>query len=144
MKKLTTDRRFVYSTVIPIAIIVGLVGFLPIFYSFNLSLKNFSLIEKSSAYIGFDNYVRLLTDSRYLHSLIFTIIFALVATVIELLVGFVLAHVLADKGVSSRYSSIIRTLMMIPYIVAPGAVSYTYKSLIYDPSSGYLNYFLKL
>lgn len=144
MKKLTTDRRFVYSTVIPIAIIVGLVGFFPIFYSFNLSLKNFSLIEKSSAYIGFDNYVRLLTDSRYLHSLIFTITFALVATGIELLVGFVLAYVLADKGVSSRYSSLMRTLMMIPYIVAPVAVSYTYKSLIYDPSSGYLNYFLKL
>ncbi len=76
--------------------------------------------------------------------MIFTITFALIATGIELLVGFVLAYVLADKGVSSRYSSITRTLMMIPYIVAPVAVAYTYKSLIYDPSSGYLNYFLKL
>lgn len=144
MKKLTTDRRFVYSTVIPIAIIVVLVGFLPIFYSFNLSLKDFSLIARSSNYIGFANYVRLLTDSRYIHALVFTLTFALVATGIELLVGFVLAYVLADKSVSSRYSSAMRTLMMIPYIVAPVAVSYTYKSLIYDPNSGYLNYFLKL
>jgi len=144
VKKLTTDRRFVYSTVIPIAIIVVLVGFLPIFYSFNLSLKDFSLIARSSNYIGFANYVRLLTDSRYIHALVFTLTFALVATGIELLVGFVLAYVLADKSVSSRYSSAMRTLMMIPYIVAPVAVSYTYKSLIYDPNSGYLNYFLKL
>jgi multiple sugar transport system permease protein len=144
MKKLTADRRFVHSLVIPIAIIVVLVGFLPIFYSFNLSLTDFSLIVRSSKYIGFANYIRLLTDPRYIHALVFTLVFALVATGIELLVGFVLAYVLADKSVSSRYSSAMRTLMMVPYIVAPVAVSYTYKSLIYDPNSGYLNYFLKL
>jgi len=144
MGKLTTDRKFVYSSVIPIAIIIVLIGFLPIFYSFNLSLTDFSLIVRSSKYIGFTNYISLLADPRYLHALIFTIVFALAATGIELIVGFILAYILADKVVPSRYSSIIRTLMMIPFIAAPVAVSYIYKSLIYDPSSGYLNYFLKL
>jgi len=144
MKKLTTDRKFVYSSVIPIAIIVVLIGFVPIFYSFNLSLKDFSLIERSSKYIGFANYISLLTDSRYIHALVFTLVFALTATMIEVIFGFILAHVLADRSVSSRFSSAMRTLMMIPYIVAPVAVSYTYKSLVYDPNSGYLNYFLSL
>jgi multiple sugar transport system permease protein len=144
MKKLMTDRKFVYSVVIPVTIIIILIGFVPILYSFNLSLTDFSLIVRSSKYIGFTNYINLFSDKRFIHALIFTIVFALVITGLELVFGFILAYVLADKDVSSRYSSIMRTLMMIPYMVAPVAMSYTFKSLIYDPSSGYLNYFLRL
>ena len=145
MKKLTiTDRKFVYASVIPTAIIIILVGLVPILYSFNISLTDYDLIRLPSKYIGFTNYINLFKLPRYIHALIFTLGFALIATVLEIVIGFILAYILADKGVTSRYSSIMRTLMMVPYIVAPVTISYTYKTLIYDVNSGYLNYFLKM
>ncbi len=145
MKKLNrNDKTFVYSFMVPVAIIIALIGFVPIIYSFILSLTDYSLIQRVTSFIGFTNYIKLFSDSRFIYSIIFTIIFGLIAVGLELVAGFVLAYVLADKDVSPRYSSVMRTLMMIPFIVAPVAVAFTYKNLIYHPFSGYLNYFLGL
>ncbi len=139
-----TDKKFIYLSIIPLILMVVLIGIVPLIYSFNLSLRDFSLLQKTHEFIGLTNYINLFSNERFIHAAVFTIIFALVATGIELVIGFILAYVLADKSVSKKYSSIMRTLMMIPYIVAPVAISYVFKSLIYDPSSGYLNYFLRL
>ncbi|NQU80107.1 MAG: sugar ABC transporter permease [Bacteroidetes bacterium] len=144
MGKLTTDKKFVYAVTLPVAIILLLIGFVPMIFSFIISLTNYSLIQKVNSFIGFTNYIRLLTDQRFLHSITFTILFGLVAVGIELVIGFIVAYVLADKDVSSRYSSVMRTLVMIPFIVAPIAIAFIYKSLIYHYYSGYLNYFLGL
>ena len=139
------ENIFPYLAISPAVIIIVLLGFLPSLYTFWLSLQEYELINPPAKFIGLANYVDLLlNNSRYLQALVFTVVFALVATTLELLIGFFIAYLLADKEVSEGYSSLIRTLIMIPYVVAPVVISYTFKTLIYDSSFGYLNYFLTL
>jgi multiple sugar transport system permease protein len=139
------ERLFPYIAISPVVVLIVLVGLVPTIYTFILSLQEYELIKPPARFIGLANYVDLLFHNlRYLRALAFTIMFALVATTLELIVGFFIAYLLADKEVSERYSSFIRTLIMIPFVVAPVVVSYTFKTLIYDQTFGYLNYFLRL
>jgi len=139
------DRRFIIWSILPSLFAVVLVGGVPVLYTFILSLKDYQLIKPPGVFVGLGNYIDLLTNNpRYIHALLFTVLFATSAVVIEIVIGFFVAYVLADEEVTSRYSSLIRTLILIPFVVAPVVVSYTYKTLIYDVTFGYLNYFLQL
>ena len=137
-----SDRLFRWFSIGPAALVLVLVGLLPLAYSFWISLQSYNLIKPPAVFVGLDNYAALLGDARFIHALVFTVSFALVATVIELIVGFVVAWVLADRQISGRFSSAMRTMMMIPYMVAPVVMAYIFKTLIYDPTFGYLNLFL--
>lgn len=131
--------------IFPAVAIVILVGLIPTVHTFILSLQRYELVSPPARFVGLANYFDLLSNNpRYLHALAFTILFALAATALELVIGFVLAYLLADREVSHAYSSLIRTLLLVPFVVAPVAVSYTFKTLIYDQTLGYLSYFLRL
>src|SRR3972149_11139690 len=143
MEELNKNRKFIFATVMPTVILVTLVGIIPLVYSFMLSLQNYELLDLPSKYIGFANYINLLKDSRFIHSFFFTILFGLVATIIEMIVGFVIAYVLADKSINTRFSSAIRTIILVPFVVTPVVIAFVFKTLIYDMTFGYLNYFLR-
>ncbi len=129
--------------IFPAVAIVILVGLIPSVHTFILSLQRYELVSPPARFVGLANYFDLLSNNpRYIHALLFTVLFALAATALELLLGFVLAYLLADREVSHAYSSLIRTLLLVPFVVAPVAVSYTFKTLIYDQTLGYLSYFL--
>lgn len=140
-----SDRSFPYVAILPVSLIILLLGLVPAAYTFVLSLQHYDLIQPPARYVGFQNYVTLLTsDGRFLHAIIFTVLFAGTATILELIIGFFVSYLLANKEVSHFFSSLIRTLLLVPYVVAPVVISYTFKTLIYDQTFGYLNYFLGL
>jgi multiple sugar transport system permease protein len=137
------EKAFPYMAIFPAVAIVILVGLVPSVHTFILSLQSYELVSPPARFVGLANYIDLLSNNpRYIHALLFTVLFALAATALELLLGFVLAYLLADREVSHAYSSLIRTLLLVPFVVAPVAVSYTFKTLIYDQTLGYLSYFL--
>jgi multiple sugar transport system permease protein len=136
------DRAFRWFAIAPAAIVLVLVGLLPLLYSVWISLQRYNLVKPPGVFVGLENYASLLSDGRFIHSLVFTVAFALTATAIEVFVGFWIAWVLADRQVSGPFSSAIRTLLMIPYMVAPVVMAYIFKTLIYDLSFGYLNVLL--
>lgn len=139
------EQLFPYLALLPAVVLILLVGILPNIYTFYLSLHEYELINPPPVFIGLENYKNLIIDNpRFLHAITFTVVFAFVATTLELLLGFGIAYLLADDEVSHRYASVIRTLLMVPFVAAPVVVSYIFKTLIYDPTFGYLNYFLSL
>jgi len=139
------EGRFPYAALAPALILILLVGVAPNIYTFILSLQNYDLINPPATWVGFANYIDLLTNNpRFIHALEFTVLFALAATVLEVFIGFQIAYLLADDDVGHRYSSVIRTLLMLPFVAPPVVISYVFKTLIYDPTFGYLNYFLQL
>jgi multiple sugar transport system permease protein len=139
------ESRFPYVALAPALILILLIGVAPNIYTFILSLQDYDLINPPATWLGLDNYIDLLTSNpRFVHALEFTVVFALAATVLEVIIGFFIAYLLADDDVSHRYSSAIRTLLMLPFVAPPVVISYVFKTLIYDPTFGYLNYFLQL
>jgi multiple sugar transport system permease protein len=134
-----SDKWFLRLAILPGAIVLLLVGVVPLLYAGWLSLHDYNLIRPPQIFIGLENYQELLGDGRFQYSLAFTFAFAFTATTIELLVGFAIAWLMADRQVPGALSSASRTLMLIPYMVAPVVMAYIFKTLIYDANFGYLS-----
>ena len=137
------NKAIAYRYVLPTVIVVIIVGFLPILYSVFISLFDFELTAKGQTFVGLKNYFMLLTDTRFGHAARFTVVFALIATIAEVLLGFFLAYLLYSRTVAPKFSAVVRVLMLVPYMVAPIVISYTFKTLVYDVNYGYLNAFFK-
>ncbi len=132
-----------YKYTLPTIAVVAVVGLLPILYSIFISLFEFELTAEAQPFIGLGNYIKLLSDSRFGHAAAFTVGFALTATTAEVVLGFILAYLLYSKNIAPKFSSAVRVLILIPYMVAPVVISYTFKTLIYDVNYGYLNALFK-
>ena len=137
------NKWIAYKYTMPTVAIVVIVGLLPILYSIFISLFEFELTAVAQPFIGIKNYLDLLGDERFIHAATFTVSFALIATVAEVLLGFTLAYLLYSKNIAPKFSATVRVLMLIPYMVAPVVISYTFKTLIYDVNFGYLNAIFK-
>lgn len=133
------DKYFLWIALFPAAVVLVLVGVVPLLYAGWLSLHEYNLVRPPQLFIGLENYAELLSDGRFQYAMVFTFAFAFAATAIELMLGFLIAWLLADKQIPDRLSSISRTLMLIPYMVAPVVMAYIFKTLIYDASFGYLS-----
>ena len=133
------DRYFLWIALLPAALVLILVGVVPLLYAGWLSLHEYNLVRPPQLFIGLENYAELLADDRFQYSMVFTFAFAFAATTIEVVLGFLIAWLLADKQIPDRLSSVSRTLMLIPYMVAPVVMAYIFKTLIYDANFGYLS-----
>ena len=85
-----------------------------------------------SNFTGFSAYAKLLTDTRFFHSLKSTAIFTVISVSLELVFGMALALIMnqAIKGIGG-----VRTTALIPWAI-PTAVSALIWSYMYDGSSG--------
>ena len=133
------DRWFLRLAILPAATVLVLVGVVPLLYAGWLSLHDYDLIHPPQVLIGLENYWQLLGDDRFRYSLGFTFAFAFAATTIEICLGFLIAWLMADRQIPAGLSSVARTLMLIPYMVAPVVMAYIFKTLIYDANFGYLS-----
>ncbi len=86
----------------------------------------------------FDNFVRLFSSAAYLHSLWATLIFTLSLVIFGLPIALGLA-VSANQKI--RGIGFYRTALIWPYALSP-AVAGTIWSLVFDPSTGALSYFI--
>ena len=113
---LKKNREILYRWYVPYVFlspwIIGLVVFtlVPFAASFYLSLTRYDLFT-APQYTGFDNYVRLVSDSRYMKSLEVTFVYVLVGVPFQLFVAFLLALVL-NKG--HRGLSLYRAIYYVP------------------------------
>jgi multiple sugar transport system permease protein len=133
------DRWFLWFSLLPAAVVLFLVGVVPLLYAGWLSLHDYDLVRPPQIFIGLENFAELLGDGRFQYAMAFTFLFALAATSIEVVLGFLIAWLLADRQIPGRLSSLSRTLMLIPYMVAPVVMAYIFKTLIYDANFGYLS-----
>jgi len=82
--------------------------------------------------IGFGNYESILSDVTYLTSLENTVLFALITTFLEYVLGFGVAHLV--NGVT-RGQRPIRLTVLLPMLLTPIVVGFIWKMML-DPSFG--------
>jgi sn-glycerol 3-phosphate transport system permease protein len=88
----------------------------------------------STVFVGLENYVALIGQAEYYHTLVNTLIFSALVSVISLSIALLLA-VQADKPL--RAAGVYRTLLIWPYAVAP-AVAGVLWAFMFQPSFGVL------
>ncbi|GGD59279.1 carbohydrate ABC transporter permease [Paenibacillus nasutitermitis] len=124
--------------IMPTMLILGIMSVVVMGYSIYLALHDINLVKSAKSFVGADNFVALLQDSRAWSSLWRTIVFSISATGIELLLGLGLALYLNRPFIGRK---LVRTLLLIPMIMTP-VVSGLIWRVFYDPNSGVINYYL--
>lgn len=123
--------------------LLGYIAFklIPIIFSLYLSFCKWNLISGLSGikFNGVKNYVSLISDSWFIHSVINTFIFAFVSVPVEIFLALLLAVVLNDKIFLKGF---VRLCFFLPYICSMVAISVVW-NILYMKDLGPINMFLR-
>lgn len=122
----------------PLLLFFLLMVLFPAGYAVYLSLHNVSLGQESSGFKGFFNYAKVLQDGQFWHSIGFTLRFAVTVTVVELLLGFLLALLFNRAFPGKR---VLLSTVLLPIMVAPSLMGIMFR-LILNENNGAATYFL--
>lgn len=123
----------------PIVIFLLAITVFPTLYALYISMHNYQLTNPlEMKFVGLDNYAALFTDSRFWNALKTTGIFMGSSLIVELVLGFVLALLIAKNF---KGSSIVKSVFLLPTITTPVVVGLIWV-MLYDPQFGIINYFL--
>lgn len=116
----TIPLLFIFTTVVIIPFIIG------IGYSF-FSWDGLPLNPK--IFVGFDNYIKLFTDMRFLSSAGHTILFTLLAIVIINILGLAFALIVTTK---LKVRNAARAMLFMPYLIGGLILGYIWKFIFSD------------
>lgn len=107
-----------------------------VYYSFT----NYRIVSPTFKTIGFQNYANLFTDPNFWEAMGNTLLFASVALVVELTLGFLIALLLSRelKGVA-----IMRSLLLLPLMLPPVISGMMWKTMLAS-NSGPINHIFGL
>lgn len=125
--------------ILPAVLILGAVSLYPLLYSIWMSFFNWNWGTRMD-FIRLDNYIYWISSNKFWNALVNTLYFTVVAVVIEVGLGLLLA---TSLNKISTGLGVIRTLLMIPLMISGIVVSLMWKILL-DPSLGIVNYFIQL
>ncbi len=120
---------------VPAIALFAVFSIYPLISGVSLSLTNWNGYSRSKAFIGLDNYVRLLDDEVFRTALVNTLIYGVGSTLIQQVLGLALAVVL-DRIV--RGASLLRAVIYLPVMVSPVVLGTMYY-LIFRYNNGALN-----
>ncbi|HJU21017.1 MAG TPA: sugar ABC transporter permease [Casimicrobiaceae bacterium] len=134
----TNTRLAGYAFVAPVALFLCAVIVLPLGKAFWTSLHRTRGLN--TTFVWFSNYVRVLSDETFWHSLGVSIVFTASSVVLHLLLGVALALLLHTLRFARTP---LRILFLTPWMVAP-AVGATIWLWLLQPQFGVVNYFLRV
>lgn len=109
-----------YLYVAPFFILFALIGVFPIVYTLNVSLYDWHLLKGQGDFVGFQNYIDVLTDDFFWNAFFNTVSIFLLSAIPQVIVATIIAALL-DQAI--RASTFWRMSILLPYIVAPVAVA---------------------
>jgi len=137
MRSVLGDRRAVAILIGPALAVYTLVMLVPMLWSLGYTFFTGNVIEGFS-FDGLGNFGKLGHDSQVLAGLLFTVKYAVVVTVSQVLCGYLLA--LLYVFVLRRASAFLRTLVFFPVILPTVAVALLFQKLFaIAPQNGLAN-----
>jgi len=141
MKRLFNNKPVIAALVLPGILVMVFAMIIPIGFSVYYSLTNWAGIG-AFKWVGFDNYVEILTsDSTFWRSLTNVAILIVVTVFLQNPVAFALAALLAR--IKPRWSRFFRTIYFIPAVLSVVVITALWTNIM-NPSFGILNKFLSL
>ncbi|MFD3257662.1 carbohydrate ABC transporter permease [Paenibacillus lentus] len=124
----------------PEAIGIIALAIFPLIFSLFLSFTNWNLVGgfAEMKWVGFDNFTRLIDDSKFLKAFQNNIFFTAITVPVGLIVAMIMAVIIHTKVYAK---DLFKILFFIPYICSTVAVAAVWAAL-YHPSSGPINRFL--
>lgn len=134
--------RFAIRMSLPTMIVMAVMTVYPMIFTIIYSFTDFRLLKKAIHFIGVQNYTRLLGNEYFLQSIWTTMKFTVFSVLFEMLIGFLLAvYVNSLKGKQIR--KIMRTLILLPYLLPAVTVALSFRMLLSD-NYGIVNQWLRI
>jgi multiple sugar transport system permease protein len=134
-----SDKAIRNMFIWPTLILLIVINLFPLAYSLYLSFTDYSAIAKDApVWIAFGNFSDVLNDETMWKYFTITGKYVFFAVGLELIIGFGLALLIREKFLAS---GLITTLILVPMMLSPVVAGLFWK-LLYNPTFGYLNYFL--
>jgi multiple sugar transport system permease protein len=124
---------------IPVFVALGLVSIYPILNGVWLSLTNTSLATQDDSFVGLTNYGALLGDDLFWNAWRHTMLFTVVSTLLETLLGLGMALLLAEQFAGR---AVARAAMLIPWAM-PTVVTSKMFGWLFDGQHGAINFLLR-
>lgn len=123
--KRTVQRAFpIFVLPTMVAFIIGFV--IPFVIGVYLSFSKFKVITKTK-FVGFDNYIKIIGDKDFLHSLFFTIAFTVVSVLTINLLAFAVAMILTKNF---RGTKLFRTVFFMPNLIGGIVLGYIWQIIL--------------
>jgi ABC-type sugar transport system permease subunit len=122
----------------PSTLVFAVFVFLPLFFTFILSLTDWNLISPEKPFVGLANFAKLVHDRLFWKVLWNTTVFSLFSVTGAMIVGLLLATLL-NKKLPGR--TVYRTGIFLPYVTTPAAMALVWL-WIFDAKYGLLNMLL--
>jgi multiple sugar transport system permease protein len=140
MIKIWTEKHIHDLMVLPLMIFLLLMVAFPLAYTIYLSFTEWSMGTTPPLFIGIENYKDILTEPDFWNATKHTLYIAFGSVAVEMLLGTGIALVLNRPF---RGKNLVKTLFLLPMVATPIAVGMVWQ-LIYEPTLGIANHFLKM
>jgi sorbitol/mannitol transport system permease protein len=126
----------------PALLFMIIVTQIPFVFTVIFSFKSWNLVRPGSQHwVGLANYADVFTDNTFRGALLVEIEMTLLAVVISMLLGIGIA-VLLDRKFPGR--GVARTLLIAPFLIMPTVAGLLWKTTMFDPVYGIVNYLIHL
>ena len=126
----------------PSLIVLFIIAVYPMLYAIRSGFWSWHLHRSATrAFVGFENYIKLFQDQRFLKSLGITFLFTFFSVSGTMVLGFLLALLLHKPF---RGKNITLALLTVPMIMAPVVSALMWKVFLFEPDVGLVNWFLSL
>lgn len=128
------------TPLLPALVVVVALTQIPLLLTLYYSTRSRNLLRpESDEFVGLANYGEVLGDPLFRNAVLNTVVLTASVVLLSMALGIVLAT-LVDKRFLGR--GVVRTLLITPFLVMPTAAALLWKTSIYDPVYGLLNWVL--
>ena len=129
------------APLLPALVFTIIVTQLPFLVTLYYSLESWSLVRPGSQhFVWFANYAQVFEDSQFRTTALNTVIMTVGTVLIAMVLGILLA-LLLDRKFLGR--GVVRTLLITPFLVMPVGAALLWKTTMFDPTFGIVNFILR-
>lgn len=139
LRIINKKKLSLYGLILPVIIFMIIVYGYPLLLTFKYSFQEVSLIGSENIFLGFRNYISVLTDEKFYNTLILTFKWTVFTIAIKIVIGFIMALLLNGELYLKKA---LRFLALIPWAIPQVVVAILW-TWILDGQYGYLNYYLQ-
>ncbi len=140
-KWIDRNERLIFP--LPALLFIALLMIFPLGYTIWNSFTNWTLTSRQpTTFVSLANYLTLFTnDKRFIASIGRTFYFTIGAIIFQMIIG-VASGILLDMK-DYRGKRVVNSILLLPMMATPVAIAMVWL-LIYEPSTGVLNYLLRV
>ncbi|KQY44777.1 sugar ABC transporter permease [Cellulomonas sp. Root137] len=129
-----------YGFLSPTGVLLIILMVTPIIMVVSYSLLDRVITNKNPAFVGFENYVEVLTDPVFFTAVRNTLVFTISSVVVHFVIGLAFALLLNSPLLGNRSKAFFRVLYILPWLFTVAIVAVLWRLLL--SPNGVINYLL--